>query len=233
MSLCRVTVWGHHALVSLSHIGRAVYYCMIVSLLLCGATVSCYGAMSLCHAVVSCCCVMSLCHAIIARRCVMSLCHAVVSGRCDILLCHATASCCFVMPLCHVVSHVTVQCCSVWQVHPACRQLCLSVCMSVCLSFCLSVCLSFFVCASKSVDQSLNHLCKESIIVWLAGNLVFHGPREEVVPFFESMHFYVPERKAVSDFLQEVTSMKDQKVSQQSAASACMLCTYRRMQCVA
>lgn len=45
-----------------------------------------------------------------------------------------------------------------------------------------------------------------------AGNLVFHGPREEVVPFFESMHFFVPERKAVSDFLQEVTSMKDQKV---------------------
>lgn len=47
-----------------------------------------------------------------------------------------------------------------------------------------------------------------------AGNLVFHGPREEVVPFFESMHFFVPERKAVSDFLQEVTSKKDQKVRQ-------------------
>lgn len=45
-----------------------------------------------------------------------------------------------------------------------------------------------------------------------AGNLVFHGPKEEVVPFFESMHFYVPERKAVSDFLQEVTSPKDQQV---------------------
>ena len=44
---------------------------------------------------------------------------------------------------------------------------------------------------------------------------MFHGPREEVVPFFESMHFYVPERKAVSDFLQEVTSKKDQKVNPQ------------------
>lgn len=41
---------------------------------------------------------------------------------------------------------------------------------------------------------------------------MFHGPREQVVPFFESMHFFVPERKAVSDFLQEVTSKKDQKV---------------------
>ena len=139
--------------------------------------------------------------------------------------------------LCHFVMLLVMSLCSV-AVSGRCILLagsfaCLSVCLYVCLSVFLSVCLSFFVCASKSVDQSLNHLCKESIIVWLAGNLVFHGPREEVVPFFESMHFYVPERKAVSDFLQEVTSMKDQKVSQQSAASACMLCTYRRMQCVA
>lgn len=43
--------------------------------------------------------------------------------------------------------------------------------------------------------------------------MLFHGPREEVVPFFQSQGFYVPERKAVSDFLQEVTSKKDQKVS--------------------
>ena len=41
---------------------------------------------------------------------------------------------------------------------------------------------------------------------------MFHGPKEEVVPFFQSMGFYVPERKAVSDFLQEVTSPKDQAV---------------------
>lgn len=47
----------------------------------------------------------------------------------------------------------------------------------------------------------------------LAGNLVFHGPREEVVPYFQSLGFYIPERKAVSDFLQEVTSVKDQKVA--------------------
>ena len=49
-----------------------------------------------------------------------------------------------------------------------------------------------------------------------AGNLVFHGPREDVVPYFQSLGFYVPERKAVSDFLQEVTSKKDQKVGDHS-----------------
>ena len=51
------------------------------------------------------------------------------------------------------------------------------------------------------------------LLLYGAGNLVFHGPKEEVVPFFQSQGFYVPERKAVSDFLQEVTSKKDQKVS--------------------
>ncbi|KAL3160198.1 hypothetical protein ABBQ32_010959 [Trebouxia sp. C0010 RCD-2024] len=51
----------------------------------------------------------------------------------------------------------------------------------------------------------------DDIMLLSEGNLVFHGPREQVVPFFESMHFFVPERKAVSDFLQEVTSKKDQK----------------------
>ena len=45
-----------------------------------------------------------------------------------------------------------------------------------------------------------------------AGNLVFHGPREDVVPYFQSLGFYVPERKAVSDFLQEVTYKKDKNV---------------------
>ena len=41
---------------------------------------------------------------------------------------------------------------------------------------------------------------------------MFHGPRGEVEPYFQSLGFYIPERKAVSDFLQEVTSKKDQKV---------------------
>ena len=45
-----------------------------------------------------------------------------------------------------------------------------------------------------------------------AGKLVFHGPREEILPFFETQGMKCPERKADSDFLQEVTSRKDQKV---------------------
>jgi hypothetical protein len=45
-----------------------------------------------------------------------------------------------------------------------------------------------------------------------AGVLVFHGPREEVVPFFEGLGFALPPRKGVADFLQEITSRKEQKV---------------------
>lgn len=42
---------------------------------------------------------------------------------------------------------------------------------------------------------------------------MYHGPREEVIPFFSSLGFECPERKGVPDFLQEVTSKKDQGVS--------------------
>ena len=33
---------------------------------------------------------------------------------------------------------------------------------------------------------------------------MYHGPRDEVLPFFESCGFRIPGRKAVPDFLQEV-----------------------------
>ena len=42
--------------------------------------------------------------------------------------------------------------------------------------------------------------------------MVYHGPREQVVPFFDSLGFSLPERKGVADFLQEVCSQKDQEV---------------------
>lgn len=45
-----------------------------------------------------------------------------------------------------------------------------------------------------------------------AGHLVYHGPREHVMEFFEGLGFACPERKGIADFLQEVTSRKDQKV---------------------
>nr|GLL40122.1 pleiotropic drug resistance protein 2-like [Ipomoea trifida] len=51
----------------------------------------------------------------------------------------------------------------------------------------------------------------DDIILVSEGQIVYHGPRENVVEFFESVGFKCPERKGVADFLQEVTSMKDQE----------------------
>lgn len=51
------------------------------------------------------------------------------------------------------------------------------------------------------------------LLMGCAGYLVYHGPRENVMEFFESLGFACPERKGVADFLQEVTSRKDQKVT--------------------
>ncbi len=45
-----------------------------------------------------------------------------------------------------------------------------------------------------------------------AGVIVYHGPRDEIIPFFVSLGFELPERKGAADFLQEITSRKDQKV---------------------
>ena len=42
---------------------------------------------------------------------------------------------------------------------------------------------------------------------------MYHGPREEALPFFSTLGLTCPPRKAVADFLQEVTSKKDQAVS--------------------
>ncbi|OAY78663.1 ABC transporter G family member 39 [Ananas comosus] len=50
----------------------------------------------------------------------------------------------------------------------------------------------------------------DDIILLSDGQIVYQGPRENVLEFFESMGFRCPERKGVADFLQEVTSRKDQ-----------------------
>ena len=50
----------------------------------------------------------------------------------------------------------------------------------------------------------------DDIILLSDGQIVYQGPREHVLSFFESMGFKCPERKGVADFLQEVTSRKDQ-----------------------
>ncbi|XP_076892789.1 pleiotropic drug resistance protein 1-like [Bidens hawaiensis] len=51
----------------------------------------------------------------------------------------------------------------------------------------------------------------DDIILLTDGKIVYQGPRENVLEFFESMGFKCPERKGVADFLQEVTSKKDQE----------------------
>ncbi|KAK4279543.1 hypothetical protein QN277_011310 [Acacia crassicarpa] len=51
----------------------------------------------------------------------------------------------------------------------------------------------------------------DDIILLAEGQIVYQGPRENILEFFESVGFKCPERKAIADFLQEVTSKKDQE----------------------
>ncbi|CAD6253163.1 unnamed protein product [Miscanthus lutarioriparius] len=50
----------------------------------------------------------------------------------------------------------------------------------------------------------------DDIILLAEGQIVYQGPRENVIEFFEATGFRCPDRKGVADFLQEVTSRKDQ-----------------------
>lgn len=51
----------------------------------------------------------------------------------------------------------------------------------------------------------------DDIILLSEGQIVYQGPREHILQFFESCGFKCPERKGTADFLQEVTSKKDQE----------------------
>ncbi|XP_045794552.1 pleiotropic drug resistance protein 1-like [Trifolium pratense] len=51
----------------------------------------------------------------------------------------------------------------------------------------------------------------DDIILLSEGHIVYLGPCEHVLEFFASLGFMCPKRKSVADFLQEVTSMKDQE----------------------
>ncbi|XP_058076795.1 pleiotropic drug resistance protein 3-like isoform X2 [Magnolia sinica] len=50
----------------------------------------------------------------------------------------------------------------------------------------------------------------DDIILIADGKIVYHGPRSDVLKYFEDCGFRCPERKGVADFLQEVISKKDQ-----------------------
>lgn len=45
----------------------------------------------------------------------------------------------------------------------------------------------------------------DDIVLLSDGQIVYQGPREDVLEFFESVGFKCPERKGVADFLQEVS----------------------------
>ncbi|KAK3118104.1 hypothetical protein QOZ80_9BG0694280 [Eleusine coracana subsp. coracana] len=51
----------------------------------------------------------------------------------------------------------------------------------------------------------------DDIIFLSEGHVVYQGPKENAVEFFESLGFSCPHRKAISDFLLEVTSISDQQ----------------------
>ncbi|KAL0662661.1 hypothetical protein Bca4012_099498 [Brassica carinata] len=50
----------------------------------------------------------------------------------------------------------------------------------------------------------------DDVMLMAKGKIVYHGPRGEVLNFFEECGFQCPERKGVADYLQEVISRKDQ-----------------------
>lgn len=66
------------------------------------------------------------------------------------------------------------------------------------------------VCQEKFNDYTVV-FCLQ-ICLLSEGHVVYFGPRERVLEFFELCGFKIPGRKGVADFLQEVTSKKDQEV---------------------
>ncbi|KAF7045545.1 hypothetical protein CFC21_054641 [Triticum aestivum] len=51
----------------------------------------------------------------------------------------------------------------------------------------------------------------DDLILMAEGKIIYHGPRNEALNFFEECGFKCPERKAAADFLQEILSRKDQE----------------------
>ncbi|OEL25422.1 ABC transporter G family member 50, partial [Dichanthelium oligosanthes] len=51
----------------------------------------------------------------------------------------------------------------------------------------------------------------DDLILMAEGKIIYHGPRNEALNFFEECGFICPERKGVADFLQEILSRKDQQ----------------------
>ena len=46
----------------------------------------------------------------------------------------------------------------------------------------------------------------DDLILMSEGKIVYHGPRDNVIEFFEDCGFRCPERKGIADFLQEASA---------------------------
>ncbi|KAL1194449.1 ABC transporter G family member 38 [Cardamine amara subsp. amara] len=51
----------------------------------------------------------------------------------------------------------------------------------------------------------------DDVLILGEGRIVYQGPRENTLEFFESMGFKCPARKGIADYLQEILSRKDQE----------------------
>ena len=61
----------------------------------------------------------------------------------------------------------------------------------------------------------------DDIMLLSDGMCVYFGPREGVLPLFESQGFRCPPRMPVPGFLQNITSRRDQKVGSSYQPSCC------------
>lgn len=83
------------------------------------------------------------------------------------------------------------------------------------LPFCHMACgMSVRPCPAslRSLPILCTALCPSPLQLLSGGRLVFHGPREAVLPFFQGLGFACPLGKGTGDFLQEVTSFGEQRV---------------------
>ena len=46
----------------------------------------------------------------------------------------------------------------------------------------------------------------DDILLMAESHVIYHGPKEDVLPFFEHLGFKLPPRKGIGDFLQEAST---------------------------
>lgn len=82
---------------------------------------------------------------------------------------------------------------------------------------------SSMIISPQRVLSWIVNLCPPSrLLILKFFSKVYHGPVGEVLAFFETQGFKCPERKGAADFLQEVTSLKDQQVGPRRPVEICV-----------